>query len=47
MCLNYAEEKIFTPPKEYRVRTLFPYEGQRPEDLGRLYPLSLKVMFTQ
>lgn len=24
---------------EYRVRTLFPYEGQRPEDLCRYFPL--------
>jgi len=35
------------PPKEYRVRTLFPYEGQRPEDLGRCCPLSPKVLLTR
>ena len=46
-CLNHAGEKIFTRPKEYRVRTLFPYEGQRPEDLCGWCLLCLKVSLTQ
>ena len=41
-CVEVVRRNKYLCLSEYRVRTLFPYDGQRPEDLCRCCPPSLR-----